>query len=77
MTSRRCGSVRRVRIELIAHEVRVLAMDGFSPRLAEVAAKNNLAMRLADLDAELAAELSRLQDKFHRKVEEPEGVCGR
>jgi hypothetical protein len=25
----------RVRIEMIAHEVRVLAMDGFSPRLTD------------------------------------------
>ena len=66
----------RVRVEMIAREVRVLAMDGFSPRLAEVAAKNNLAVRFAELNAEVHAELGRLQDEFHRRVgrllEDPE-----
>lgn len=53
---------------MLAREVRVLAMDGFSPRLAEVAARNNLAMQFAELNAEVGAELGRLQDEFHRKV---------
>ena len=58
----------RVRVEMIAREVRVLAIDGFSPRLAEVAAKHNLALRFADLDVEVHAELGRLQDELYRRI---------
>ena len=59
----------RVRLEMIAREVRVNAMDGFSPRLAEVAAKNNLAMRLRNLDDEVLTELARLQGELRRRLE--------
>jgi hypothetical protein len=58
----------RVRCEMIAHEVRIMAMDGLSPRLAEVAARNNLAVRLRDLDNELVSELSRLQEQLRRRL---------
>ena len=58
----------RVRVEMIAREVRVRAMDGFSPRLAEVAAKNNLAVRLTELDEEHSAKLGRRHGECHRKI---------
>jgi isopropylmalate/homocitrate/citramalate synthase len=56
-----------VRAEMIAHEVRIMVMDGLSPRAAE-AARNDLALRLRELDYELLTELARLQDEFHRRV---------
>jgi hypothetical protein len=62
---------RRCKLEMIAHEVRIMAFDVFSPRLAEVAAKNNLAVRLKDLDAEPEAELKRLQVELQRKLQRP------
>jgi hypothetical protein len=43
-------------------------VDGFSPRLAEVTAVNNLAVRLTELDNELGANLGRLQDDCHHKI---------
>jgi hypothetical protein len=58
----------RVRLEMIAHEVRIMVMDGLSPRLAEIAATNNLAVRLRDLDNELLAELGRLQGHLRRRL---------
>jgi isopropylmalate/homocitrate/citramalate synthase len=58
----------RARLEMIAREVRIIVMDGLSPRLAEVAAKNNLAVRLHDLDDEVAAELERLQEQLRRRL---------
>jgi hypothetical protein len=54
--------------EMIASEVRINAIDGMSPRLAEIAAKNNLAVRLRDLDDELLTELGRLQGELRRKL---------
>lgn len=58
----------RVRCEMIAHEVRLMVMDGLAPRLAEIAAKNNLALRLRDLDEELVTELGRLQGELRRRL---------
>src|SRR3954447_6040222 len=58
----------QVRREMIAHEVRIMVMDGLSPRLAEIAAKNNLAVRLHELDDELIAELGRLQGQLRRRL---------
>lgn len=58
----------RVRVKLIAREVRILAMDGFSPRLSEMVARNSLAVRFAELDEAVAAELGRLQEECHRKI---------
>jgi hypothetical protein len=57
----------RVWLEVIAHEVRIMVLDGLSPRLAEIAAKNNLALRLRDLDDELLGELDRLQEQLRRR----------
>lgn len=59
---------QRCREEMIARETRINAMDGMPPALAEVAAMNNLAVRLRDLDDELAAELGRLQGNLRRKL---------
>jgi hypothetical protein len=50
----------RVREGMIAHETRINAMDGMSPRLAEIAAKNNLTVRLRGLDDEVLTERARL-----------------
>jgi hypothetical protein len=58
----------RVRQEMIAHEVQIMVMDGLSPRLAEIAARNNLAVRLRELDDELAGELARLQADLRRRL---------
>ena len=58
----------QVRREMIAHEGRIMVMDGLAPRLAEIAATNNLALRLRDLDDELLAELGRLQEQLRRRL---------
>lgn len=59
----------QVRHDMIAREVRIMVMDGLSPRLAEIAARNNLAVRLRELDDELAAELSRLRSELRRRLQ--------
>ncbi len=59
---------QRTREEMIGHETRINAMDGLSPALAELAARNNLAVRLRDLDNELVAELGRLQAELRRNL---------
>ena len=59
----------RAREEMIAHEVRILVFDGFSPKLAEVAAKNNLGVRLLDLHLELEAALTRMQNELREKMQ--------
>ena len=45
-----------------------MVFDGLSPRLAEQAAVNNLGVRLRDLDLELEASLTRMQEDFSRKL---------
>ena len=59
----------RVRQEMIAHEIKIMVMDGFSPELAAFAARNNLAVRLRELDAEVANELLRLQEELRSRVQ--------
>lgn len=59
----------RVRLEMIAREVRIMVMDGLSPRLAEIAARNNLALRMRELDDELAAEQNKLQGQLRRRLD--------
>lgn len=44
---------RRVWDEMLGHEVRVMVMGGLPPMVAARAARNNLAVRKADLDREL------------------------
>ena len=58
----------RCRTEMIGHEVRVMVFDGFSPRLAEQAAMNNLGVRLRDLDLELEAALTRMQEELRQRM---------
>lgn len=53
---------------MIGHEVHILVFDGFSPRLAEQAAKNNLGVRKQNLDAELSAEVLRLSDELRKRL---------
>ncbi len=55
-------------LEMLGREVQLLVMDGFSPRLAQVAAKNNLGLRKRELDEELIVELCRLKDDLRKKV---------
>jgi hypothetical protein len=62
------GRHTQVRTEMIVREVRIMVLDGLSPRLAETAARNNLAVRLRELDEELVAELGRLQGELRRKL---------
>ena len=45
-------------------EVQIGVMDGMSPRLAEQAAANNLALRKQALDEEVITELARLQARL-------------
>lgn len=59
---------RRVWEEMLGHEVRVMVMDGMPPRNAEQAARNNLAIRKADLDKELEGAIERERDTFHRRI---------
>lgn len=54
--------------EVLGREVRFTLMDGFSPRAAEQAARNNLALRRAEFDEEVAAELWRLRSEVLRKL---------
>jgi hypothetical protein len=63
------GRAARARAEMIAREVRVNAIDGLSPWLSEIAARNNLAVRLRKLNNELLTELGRLQGTLWRKLE--------
>ena len=59
----------RVRCAMIAREVRIMVTDGLSPRLAEFAARNNLVLRLRDLDGELVGELDRLRAELRRRLQ--------
>jgi len=45
---------------MLGREVQLLVFDGFSPRLAEVAGTNNLAVRRKELEEEVITELARL-----------------
>ncbi len=49
-------------------------LDGFSPALAQIAGKNNLALRRQELDAELDEALERmgqeLKGKLRRRLED-------
>ena len=54
---------------MLAREMRVMLFDGMSPRLAEQAAKNNLGVRKAELDAELEEALQRESDRLTRRVQ--------
>jgi len=56
--------------EMVDQELRHLLFDGFSPRVAEQAGKNNLGVRKAELDAELEQELERLQEVLRRRLEQ-------
>src|SRR5439155_19978048 len=62
--------------EMLGQEMTMLLLWGLEERGAELAAKNNLAMRKAGLDDELLTELARLQTELTRKVkrlvEDPE-----
>jgi hypothetical protein len=67
---------KRVLNELLAHEVRVMTMDGMPPRAAEQAARGNLAIRFRDLQAELEEMLAyhgeRLRERLERLREDAE-----
>jgi hypothetical protein len=52
---------RRAWEGVLGRETRLNAMDGMSPRLAHVAAQGNLALRRKELDAEVEAEVARLE----------------
>jgi hypothetical protein len=54
--------------ELLGNEVRLMVFDGLSPRLAEVAAKNNLAVLKKELDAELEEALEQERQTLLRKL---------
>ena len=58
----------RCRKETIAREVQVIVFDGFSPRLAEQAATNQLGLRRRELHLELEAALTRMQEELRRKM---------
>src|SRR6267143_1294683 len=49
-------------LEMLGRAVQLLVMDGFSPPLAQVAARNNLGLRKRELDDELVEELCRLKN---------------
>ncbi|HKI38285.1 MAG TPA: hypothetical protein VKA46_40930 [Gemmataceae bacterium] len=55
--------------ELLAREVELLVFDGFSPRLAEQAARNNLALRTKAIEAELHDMLALYQDALRRRMQ--------
>ncbi len=59
---------RRVWNEILSREVRVMVLDGLSPRLGAIAATNNLAVRRQDLDAELEEAMDREKETLLRKV---------
>jgi hypothetical protein len=60
---------RGVWLEMLGREVQLLVMDGFSPALAQIAAKNNLALRRQELDSEVEENLVRLRDELTRKLQ--------
>ena len=53
---------------MLGQEMRVMLFDDMSPKLAEIAAKNNLGVRKAELDAELEAALQYHSDRLARRV---------
>src|SRR5262245_8684535 len=59
---------RQAWLEMLGREVELLVMDGFSPALAQVAGKNNLALRRQELDDELDAELDRLREELRGRL---------
>ncbi len=59
---------RAVWNEILGREVRIMMLDGLSPRLAEAAATNNLAVRRQELDAELEEALEREKETLVRRV---------
>ena len=54
--------------QMVGQEVRLLVIGGLSPKTAEQAAKNNLAVRKCEIDAELEAELQRLIGQLGRRL---------
>ena len=60
---------RRTWEEILCREVQLLVFDGFSPRLAQQAAANNLALRKLALDDEVITELVRLQTSLRTRLE--------
>ncbi len=60
---------RQVWLEMLGREVQLLVMDGFSPALAQIASKNNLALRRLELDAELDEALNRMRDELTRRLQ--------
>jgi hypothetical protein len=59
---------RRAWEEMVGREVRLMVFDGIPPRAAEQAARNNLGVRSRELDDELSAELTRLQEQLSRRL---------
>jgi len=59
---------RRVYREMLDHEVEVMRFDGMPPRLAEQAAGNNLGVRQAELDQELAEAIRREDERLRRRL---------
>jgi hypothetical protein len=55
--------------EMLAREVQLLVLDGLSPRLADQAARTNLALRKRDLDAELEEALGREREALRQALQ--------
>jgi hypothetical protein len=54
--------------EMLSREVTMVLLSGIAERVADLAAKNNLAVRKRELDDELHTELARLQEELTRRV---------
>jgi hypothetical protein len=54
--------------EMMGCGVRARVMEGFSPRLAEAAARNNLALRLRAPDEELVTTRARIQGVARQRL---------
>jgi hypothetical protein len=59
---------RRAWEEMLGRGVGIMALDGLAPRMAEQAARNNLAVRKGALDAELEEGLARLRGELSRRL---------
>jgi hypothetical protein len=59
---------RHVWEEMLGEEITMLLLWGLEERVADLAARNNLAVRKRELDDELLTELARLQGELTRRI---------